>query len=489
MVNKLSVSGTMSAPVFPPQRTLPRSCSSSVELCPHSFESGLVLREQNCFINQGSQNDYLDSFDGSFCDVTETLDDSSYEGDTEVPDLKLVRKIVSQVEFYLSDENLSHDAFLLKHVQKNKMGYVSIKLLTSFKKVKNLTRDWRKTLYALQFSEILEINEEQTKVRRKIPIPDILLGLPPTKLLLAWNFDDTEQRPPTCPQTLMETVTSLFAPYGVVTSVRILKPGKEIPCYIKKYISRYPELATKRCALVEYENLEGARKALEALGLKQCSADFSFKVIPVSGRGIRKNSGMESDEIEDSELPNKKVLKTQRRPSERSLYAMDDVAFYSSSESDSTPASPVLLPRYLSSSNFASPSAFKPHSFSSPRSSPLLARKNLTQPHHHNPSPLAAELTSGFFSSPGTSPEIYRRIPEFSLDSGFGSTSPWVQRRKAAAHNQRSENKTLPCSPLAVKNSTISIGVPNGILRLPRGPDGSKGFHNNIGRGRLVLRH
>lgn len=52
-----------------------------------------------------------------------------------IPDQQLIQRIVSQVEFYLSDENLAKDAFLLKHVQKNKMGFVSIKLLTSFKKV------------------------------------------------------------------------------------------------------------------------------------------------------------------------------------------------------------------------------------------------------------------------------------------------------------------------------------------------------------------
>lgn len=57
--------------------------------------------------------------------------------DSSMPDLQLVRRIVSQVEFYLSDDNLAKDAFLLKHVQKNKMGFVSIKLLTSFKKVGN----------------------------------------------------------------------------------------------------------------------------------------------------------------------------------------------------------------------------------------------------------------------------------------------------------------------------------------------------------------
>lgn len=51
------------------------------------------------------------------------------------PDQELTQKLVAQIEYYLSDENLEHDAFLLKHVRRNKLGFVSVKLLTSFKKV------------------------------------------------------------------------------------------------------------------------------------------------------------------------------------------------------------------------------------------------------------------------------------------------------------------------------------------------------------------
>lgn len=53
------------------------------------------------------------------------------------PDPELIQKLVTQIEYYLSDENLEHDAFLLKHVRRNKLGFVSVKLLTSFKKVTN----------------------------------------------------------------------------------------------------------------------------------------------------------------------------------------------------------------------------------------------------------------------------------------------------------------------------------------------------------------
>lgn len=58
------------------------------------------------------------------------------EQEWKPPDEELIRKLVDQIEFYFSDENLEKDAFLLKHVRRNKLGYVSVKLLTSFKKVR-----------------------------------------------------------------------------------------------------------------------------------------------------------------------------------------------------------------------------------------------------------------------------------------------------------------------------------------------------------------
>lgn len=45
--------------------------------------------------------------------------------------------VKAQLEDMLSDGQLAEDGFLLKHVQKNKQGYVSLKLLTCLKKVNN----------------------------------------------------------------------------------------------------------------------------------------------------------------------------------------------------------------------------------------------------------------------------------------------------------------------------------------------------------------
>ena len=55
----------------------------------------------------------------------------------------LCEKIVAQVEFYFGDANITKDKFLLKHVKRNKEGFVSLKLISSFKRVKHLTKDWR----------------------------------------------------------------------------------------------------------------------------------------------------------------------------------------------------------------------------------------------------------------------------------------------------------------------------------------------------------
>ncbi|NWW74877.1 LARP6 protein, partial [Climacteris rufus] len=172
------------------------------------------------------------------------------------PDPQLVRRIVAQVEFYLSDENLARDAFLLKHVQKNKMGFVSIKLLTSFKKVKYLTRDWRLTLYALKFSALLEVNREGTKVRRRLPVPEALLSVPASKLLLAWELQPRGQDPPH--KSFLETITGMFSPFGAVASIRILRPGRKLPSDVRRYSARFPELLSRCCALLEYESLDSA---------------------------------------------------------------------------------------------------------------------------------------------------------------------------------------------------------------------------------------
>jgi len=90
----------------------------------------------------------------------------------EEPDDDLCEKITQQVEFYFSDANITKDKFLLKHVKRNKEGFVSLKLISSFKRVKHLTKDWRQVAFAIKkCSDRLEVNELETKVRRLEDLP------------------------------------------------------------------------------------------------------------------------------------------------------------------------------------------------------------------------------------------------------------------------------------------------------------------------------
>merc|ERR1712159_430040 len=69
---------------------------------------------------------------------------SSLDGERQfhiTDDLK--EKILTQAEYYFSDENLKRDGFLLKHIKRNKEGFVNLKLLASFKKMRSLSRDYR----------------------------------------------------------------------------------------------------------------------------------------------------------------------------------------------------------------------------------------------------------------------------------------------------------------------------------------------------------
>jgi hypothetical protein len=52
---------------------------------------------------------------------------------------ELQQQIVEQVEWYFSDENLSKDSFLVKHIHRNKQGLVSLKLVASFRKSSTAT--------------------------------------------------------------------------------------------------------------------------------------------------------------------------------------------------------------------------------------------------------------------------------------------------------------------------------------------------------------
>ncbi|XP_063974045.1 la-related protein 6 [Diachasmimorpha longicaudata] len=167
----------------------------------------------------------------------------------------LAEKIASQVEFYFSDENIVKDAFLLKHVKRNKEGYVSLKLISSFKRVKHLSRDWRVVGASLRAkSTKLQVNEQGTKLRRLDPLPQYDQTLPSRTVVAARLPVD---------KITIESVAELFGQCGEIALIRILKPGHPVPAEIRQAIAKKSEVGIdEECAVIEFTDSAAARAAV-----------------------------------------------------------------------------------------------------------------------------------------------------------------------------------------------------------------------------------
>ncbi|XP_036391647.1 la-related protein 6a [Megalops cyprinoides] len=423
------------------------------------------------------------------------LDEESWQP----PDPELMEKLVTQIEYYMSDENLEHDAFLLKHVRRNKMGFVSVKLLTSFKKVKHLTRDWRTTAYALRQSKLLELNDEGRKVRRLQPVPVFASENLPSRMLLLSELqrwpelgvaleggagDGGDGGGGAQQERLMELLLKAFGAYGHIASVRILKPGKDLPPDLKKLSSRYSQLGSEECAIVEFEEVEAAMKAHEAVvGEEEGESTLGVKVVLIGTKPPKKKMPKERAH-EEGGMRKSRSLNLRVRE----LQYLGDESTCSSSEADSNPTSPRVV-RKTQSLNKLSPTGggfsfmqnnhlspgVSPRSSPwssprvSPRASPCPQRKTLQV----QKSPLANE---GWLS-----PEPSRRWADYSSDSSVTpSGSPWVQRRR---HVVSMESSPVG-SPMLGRKIQNADGLPPGVVRLPRGPDGTRGFHSALVGGR-----
>lgn len=216
-------------------------------------EEGANLADQS---DTGSEEGSAPEKD-SGCEAT---DKQSKEEKTEEeeapfvpPDDELVEKIIAQVEFYFSDVNITKDAFLLKHVKRNKEGYVSLKLISSFKRVKHIAKDWRVVAYALAKSKKLQINELGTKLRRVDPLPAYDQTTPSRTVVAI----DLPLEKPT-----IENVAEMFRGCGEIALIRILRPGNPIPADVRHFVNKHPEMNGTVSALVEFVRTESAHNAI-----------------------------------------------------------------------------------------------------------------------------------------------------------------------------------------------------------------------------------
>ncbi|XP_018571130.1 la-related protein 6 [Anoplophora glabripennis] len=373
----------------------------------------------------------------SGCEVTPEVTEPPFTP----PSDELADKIVQQVEFYFSDANITKDAFLLKHVKRNKEGYVSLKLISSFKRVKHLTKDWRVVAHALSRSTKLEINEAGTKLRRLDPLPQYD-ETTPSRTVVAVHMPIDK---PT-----IENVAELFKSCGEIALIRILRPGNPVPADVRQFINKNPSLAGMVCALVEFVNSESARNAMQLQStLGEPMKVYELNNVPHPEKK-KKNNKKGSNNNNNNHTTNKNV-------SSESDYITSSCPSGSEAEDMKMKFDPRGKMRRGSSAHF-------PSRFIEPAA--WLQRR------------LSASSTEANF--------IYmpRRLSYGSRDSS--DSSLFLPRRMSAcsvsstdSFNRRMSSASDSSNPRSRSNSSAFQNTEN-VLRMPRGPDGSKGFRQRI---------
>lgn len=213
----------------------------------------------------------------------------------------LQQRVIEQVEWYFSDENLLKDSFLMKHIHRNKQGLVSLKLVASFRKVKSITKDWRVVQASLLHSSELELNSDQNKVRRRNPVPEVDYSHT-YRTVIVQNHPN--------PQPRAEEVEREFSKYGEVTLVRILSPGSAVPMDVKPSRKRHLAIGKEVCILVEFESLDGARRACKRFASQQSWRDQIHVAL------LSQREGGE-DKVREGRKPDEHFLSPSKTPGHR----------------------------------------------------------------------------------------------------------------------------------------------------------------------------
>lgn len=354
------------------------------------------------------------------------------------PELK--EKIIKQVEWYFSDENLLKDSFLMKHINRNKLGYVSLKLVASLRKVKALTKDWQVVLQCVKESTILAVHEEGTKLRRLQEAPQVDYTHVDRTILVT----DYPSNEPT-----IQEIEQHFSKHGEVALVRILHPGRAIPLDVKPCRLEHPELGKVMCILVEFESKEETKRAWKKY-LSQQSWRNEIKVHLLGSKATKSKSDKVSIEQEAKTSPKPTETKRKLRKQANNDTPKTTITRWGKDE----PKNDNTLPtRYSRESREGSPSKLTSWRSSSPPTS----NNRLQQSKDRG--------VARKFLHPDTTSYDY------ASDSGYSRASS-ESPKNSPEPTKRFFSRDAPSWRKNVKHATLR----DSVIREPLGPDGSKGF-------------
>ena len=63
-------------------------------------------------------------------------------------------------------------------------------------------------------------------------------------------------------------ISEIFRPFGCLSTVRLIRPGKEIPLDLRNHTAKHPEIGGQTCVVVEFDKTEDCQMAHKTLGKK-----------------------------------------------------------------------------------------------------------------------------------------------------------------------------------------------------------------------------
>ena len=123
-------------------------------------------------------------------------------------------KIIKQVEYYFGDINLPRDKFLLE-CQKSDDGWISLETMLKFNRLAQITTNIDEIAKALRDSSLMEVAEDNKKIRRRLefPLPDNNLEYwqeIKSRTIYVKGFDE---------DTTLDDIQSFLEPYGAIKNV------------------------------------------------------------------------------------------------------------------------------------------------------------------------------------------------------------------------------------------------------------------------------
>ncbi|EFA00619.1 la-related protein 7 [Tribolium castaneum] len=214
---------------------------------------------------------------------------------------QLYNSILQQMEFYFSDSNLTKDRFLSQLIKEN--PFVDLNVFLKFNKITKLTTSIDDIQKAVQKSQLIELSEDRSRIRRTKPVKEKANVDDCTIYVERLKSDATH-----------EWLNSVFSEFGNVVYVSI-----------PKYKNNS---AIKGFAFVEFEKEKEAQNALnyfESIGCKMpsntepetlCSIK-TFEESNEQSEASSKNSTLKPKSGEDEKATKKRKLEDNSENSEK----------------------------------------------------------------------------------------------------------------------------------------------------------------------------